>query len=123
LASAEMALAQSAADGVMVGRGAYGRPWRLAQIAAGLAGRAIAATPPPMARLALVLEHYEAMLAFYGRDTGVRHARKHLAWYLADLPDGRALASRVNRLDAPEAVVAALREAFEKVADGPALAA
>jgi len=123
LASAEMALAQSAADGVMVGRGAYGRPWRLAQIAAGLAGRAIAATPPPMARLALVLEHYEAMLAFYGRNTGVRHARKHLAWYLADLPDGRALASRVNRLDAPEAVVAELREAFEKVADGPALAA
>jgi tRNA-dihydrouridine synthase B len=123
LASAEMALAQSAADGVMVGRGAYGRPWRLAQIAAGLAGRAILATPPPMARLATVLEHYDAMLAFYGRDAGVRHARKHLAWYLGDLPEGRTLASRVNRLDVPEAVLAALREAFGKAADGPAMAA
>jgi tRNA-dihydrouridine synthase B len=121
--SAAAALAQSAADGVMVGRGAYGRPWRLAQIAAGLAGREVPATPAPLARLATVLEHYEAMLAFYGRNTGVRHARKHLAWYLADLPDGRALASRVNRLDAPEAVVAALREAFEQAADGLSLAA
>jgi len=52
------------------------------------------------------------MLELYGRHVGSRNARKHLAWYLADLPNGRALASEVNRLDEPEAVCERLREIF-----------
>lgn len=120
LATARRALALSGADGVMIGRGAYGRPWRLAQIAAGLRGRAVPPDPSPAARLALILEHYALMQDFYGRAVGTRNARKHLAWYLADLPNGRALASEINRLDEPGAVTRRLRQIFDKT---PALAA
>ncbi len=111
-ATARRALELSGAHGVMIGRGAYGRPWILAQIAAGLEGRPVPPAPSPAERLELVLEHYALMLELYGRHVGVRNARKHLAWYLADLPDGRALASEVNRLDEPEAVTRRLREIF-----------
>ncbi len=122
-ATAATALARSGAAGVMVGRGAYGRPWRLAQIAAGLRSQPIPPTPTPAERLAIILEHYDAMLGLYGCQTGMRNARKHLAWYLADLPGGRQAASRINRLDDPKAVVVALAEVFAATVDEPALAA
>jgi tRNA-dihydrouridine synthase B len=85
LVSAEDApamLRASGADAVMIGRGAYGQPWIVAQAGAVLAGR----TPPP-APLgdvlgSFILEHYEAMLSHYGIGKGVRIARKHLGWYL-----------------------------------------
>ena len=111
-ATARRALELSGADGVMVGRGAYGRPWILAEIAAGLEGRPVPPAPSAPERLALILEHYELMLELYGRHVGVRNARKHLAWYLAHLPNGRALASEVNRLDEPDSVIGRLREIF-----------
>ena len=120
LATARRALALSGADGVMIGRGAYGRPWRLAQIEAGLKGRPIPPDPSQQARLELVLEHYDLMLTLYGRHVGTKNARKHLAWYLADLPNGRALASELNRLDEPEAVIRRLRQIVDSA---PALAA
>ena len=113
LATARRALALSGADGVMIGRGAYGRPWLLAQIAAGLERRPVPPDPSPAERLELVLEHYDLMLELYGRHVGTKNARKHLAWYLADLPDGRALASEINRLDDPEAVIRRLRQIFD----------
>ena len=78
-ASARAALAASGAAGVMVGRGAQGRPDRLAALAAALAGRA----PPPAPDLAATaLAHYEAALAFYGPELGARVVRKHLGWYM-----------------------------------------
>ncbi len=81
-ASARTALAQSGADGVMVGRGVQGRPWILAQIAAGL-GLATAPQIPREAAFAdLVAGHYTAMLEFYGKTLGSRTARKHLGWYM-----------------------------------------
>jgi tRNA-dihydrouridine synthase len=81
-ATARRALAASGAAGVMVGRGARGRPWVLSEIAARLAGR----TPPPAPRGAaladLVARHHAEMLAFYGAELGARVARKHLGWYM-----------------------------------------
>lgn len=107
LASARAALAQSGADGVMIGRGAQGAPWVPAEIAAGLAGRAFA--PPPYAmRALLMVEHYEAMLSFYGVDLGVRVARKHLGWWLERMPGGGALRARIMGMTTPRAVIAAL---------------
>ncbi len=95
-ASARAALEQSGADGVMVGRGAEGRPWVLAQIAAELRGDRYA--PPTGAALeAVILQHYEAMIAFYGAETGVKTARKHLSWYLERLEGGAALRARIIR--------------------------
>jgi nifR3 family TIM-barrel protein len=91
--AARQALAQSGAAGVMVGRGAQGRPWLLAQIAANLAGRPAPQAPQGAALVDLVATHYQAILAFYGRDLGLRVARKHLGWY-ADAAGGAASARR-----------------------------
>lgn len=80
--TAKTALDQSGADGVMVGRGAQGAPWRLAQISHALYGTPAPQIPQGAALGDLVSEHYEAMLGFYGRDLGMKCARKHLGWYL-----------------------------------------
>ncbi|MDP5216298.1 tRNA dihydrouridine synthase DusB [Ruegeria sp. 2205SS24-7] len=82
LASARMALKRSGADGVMVGRGAQGRPWLLAEIAASLGSSAYPDIPTGPALVDMVSAHYEAMLGFYGPDLGLRVARKHLGWYM-----------------------------------------
>ena len=99
--SAATALAQSGADGVMVGRGAQGRPWMLAQIAHVLFGTAVPTVPTGDDFIAMVAGHYEDMLAFYGKDLGGRVARKHLGWYMdtADTP----IALRRAVLTAPTA--------------------
>lgn len=91
LATAGAALRQSGADGVMIGRGAQGAPWRLAEIAAGLYGQPAPIIPQGSALADLVIEHYDQILGFYGRDLGLRVARKHLGWYLdaSGRPDAR----------------------------------
>ncbi|NKX46437.1 tRNA dihydrouridine synthase DusB [Roseibacterium sp. KMU-115] len=81
-ASAARALRLSGADGVMVGRGAQGRPWALAGIAAALHGTPAPQVPEGAALTDLVTGHHAAMLGFYGRDLGLRVARKHLGWYM-----------------------------------------
>ena len=81
LPSAREALAQSGAAAVMLGRGAQGRPWTVAQIGAELAGQVAPATPQGDALVALISEHYEDMLVEYGTAVGLRAARKHLDWY------------------------------------------
>ncbi|KGD94414.1 tRNA dihydrouridine synthase DusB [Rhizobium sp. YS-1r] len=105
-------LERSGADAVMVGRGAQGRPWHVGW----LAGHA----PPPQDEVAgLVIEHYEAMLALYGREAGLRHARKHLGWYLdrfaSDLPVEEKAAIMISKdpADVSRRMIAALSgEAF-----------
>ena len=81
-ADARMALGLSGADGVMVGRGAQGAPWRLAEISADLFGTTAPVIPTGAALVDLVAEHYEAMISFYGPKMGNRNARKHLGWYM-----------------------------------------
>ncbi len=100
-------LARSGADAVMVGRGAQGRPWHIGW----LAGHA---APSPAEIPALVVEHYEAMLELYGREAGLRHARKQLGWYLdryaADLPveDKAAIMISKDPADVSRRMIAAL---------------
>ncbi len=79
---AQAALEQSSADGVMVGRGAQGKPWLLAQIAHELWGTPAPDVPKGDDLADMVRAHYEAMLGFYGADLGLRVARKHLGWYM-----------------------------------------
>lgn len=81
-ATARQALAKSGANGVMIGRGAQGKPWLLSQIAAELAGAPVTDAPRGGDLADLVCGHYEAMLTFYGKDLGLRVARKHLGWYM-----------------------------------------
>jgi len=93
--SARRALEQSGADGVMIGRGAQGRPWLLAQVAAELYGTPAPEVPIGAALADLVAGHYEAMLGFYGVDLGGRVARKHLGWYMDHAGTGTDLRRRV----------------------------
>lgn len=82
LDTAREALAQSGAAAVMLGRGAQGQPWTVAQIGAGLANHPAPEAPKGTELAALVAEHYEDMLVEYGTAVGLRAARKHLDWYL-----------------------------------------
>jgi len=79
---AEAALKASGAAGVMIGRGAGGAPWLLAEVAARLAGEPAPEAPKGPALAELAREHHEASLAFYGTELGGRVVRKHLGWYM-----------------------------------------
>ncbi|KAA0920943.1 tRNA dihydrouridine synthase DusB [Aquicoccus porphyridii] len=81
-ATARDALAQSRADGVMIGRGAQGRPWALAEVAHDIHGARAPDIPQGEALCDMISDHYDAMLRFYGADLGLRVARKHLGWYM-----------------------------------------
>ena len=109
---AREALRQSGADGVMIGRGAYGRPWLLAQAMAALTGGGTRPDPSLDEQLDLILEQYEAMLSLYGSHTGVNLARKHLGWYTKGLPGSAEFRNRVNQQDDPAVVTAMLREFY-----------
>ncbi|WP_299845386.1 tRNA dihydrouridine synthase DusB [uncultured Paracoccus sp.] len=113
-ASARAALARSGADAVMVGRGAQGAPWRLAQIAHELWGTPAPEVPQGAALAEAVADHYEDILSLYGEELGLRVARKHLGWYAeANGAPGRDL---MMRADSPAATLALIRSCF---ADAP----
>lgn len=80
--SAARALHLSGADGVMVGRGAQGKPWQLQLIAQAVFGAEAPEIPQGGALADMIAGHYEAMLSFYGAELGNRVARKHLGWYM-----------------------------------------
>ena len=113
--SARAALAQSGADAVMIGRGAYGRPWIAAAIGASLTTGSPLAEPDPAARLGIVLDHFRDSLRFYGDLHGVKIFRKHLGWYVeragmpVDTARRREARARVCRLVSPREIEAALR--------------
>ena len=85
---ARRAMELSGADGVMIGRGAQGKPWLLAQIAAELFGEEAPKVPTGEGLADMVIAHYEAMLEFYGPELGLRVARKHLGWYMDEAGTG-----------------------------------
>ena len=111
-AQAGRALAASGAAGVMVGRGAQGAPWRLAEIAHALYGTPAPQVPVGVALAELVGEHYQMMLGFYGRDLGVRVARKHLGWYADAARADPGLRARMLRSDDPAEALGLIAAAF-----------
>ena len=92
------ALRRSGADGVMIGRGAYGRPWFPTQAAHFLQTGERLPDPPLGVQKTILLRHYDAMLTHFGREPGMRAARKHLAWYSRGLPGSAEFRATVNRL-------------------------
>ncbi|HEY0274682.1 MAG TPA: tRNA dihydrouridine synthase DusB [Paenirhodobacter sp.] len=114
-ATARQALADSGAAGVMVGRGAQGAPWRLAEIAHDIYGTPAPVVPVGDALVDLIAEHYESMLSFYGAELGLRLARKHLGWYCmaAQAP----LRAEMMVSTTPKATLELIRAAFgERIA-------
>ena len=110
---ADMALQQSGADGVMVGRGAYGRPWLLGQIMRWLADGTRLPDPPLSEQYRLIDEHYRAMLDHYDVDVGVRCARKHLGWYVKGLHGSAEWRNAVNQEADPAKVLDMLARFYE----------
>jgi tRNA-dihydrouridine synthase len=116
LAEARDALALSGADGVMIGRGAYGAPWMPGRIAKALSTGIDPGDPAPAAQRDILVEHYEAMLSHYGIGLGVRNVRKHLVWALerrvGDETARKAWRHRLCGSEQPREVVAAIRDLY-----------
>ncbi|MFM9977543.1 MAG: tRNA dihydrouridine synthase DusB [Sphingomonadaceae bacterium] len=113
IADAQTALAQSGADGVMIGRGAYGKPWVLAQVMAALTGFPVPADPSIEEQYHLITEHYEAMLAHYGEHVGVNMARKHIGWYTKGLTGSAEFRNRVNQVPDARTALAMLAQFYD----------
>ncbi|MGH6988321.1 MAG: tRNA dihydrouridine synthase DusB [Stellaceae bacterium] len=113
LDDAMRALALSHADGVMIGRGAYGRPWFPAQVAQYLKTGEILPDPPLAMQRDIVVGHYRDMLHHYGSETGLRIARKHVGWYSKGLPQSAEFRNEVNHCDEPERVIAMIRDFYD----------
>jgi tRNA-dihydrouridine synthase B len=113
LDEADRALTESGADGVMIGRGCYGRPWFVAQVIEWLRQRRRRPDPPLAAQYGIIREHYDAMLSHYGTEPGLRIARKHLGWYSKGLPGSAEFRAAVNQADAVPRVKELLRIFYE----------
>ena len=109
---AATALEQSGADGLMIGRGAYGRPWLLGQVMHWLDTGERLPDPSIDEQYTLIVEQYEAMLSLYGVETGVNLARKHLGWYTKGLPGSAEFRNRVNQEPDPHQVLAMLAQFY-----------
>jgi tRNA-dihydrouridine synthase B len=113
LEDADTALEQSGADGVMIGRGAYGKPWLLGQVMQWFENGTRVPDPSIDAQYHLIVEHYRGNLEHYGVDVGVRCARKHLGWYVRGLPGSAEFRNMINRIDDPEQVIGELTRFYE----------
>ncbi|PRY80585.1 nifR3 family TIM-barrel protein [Yoonia maritima] len=113
-ATARQALDLSEADGVMIGRGAQGRPWVLAQVATALHGGPDVKVPEGDALVNLVSTHYEAMLSFYGAELGRKVSRKHLGWYMDDTQADPVLRKAILTHADPRDVLRDLPEALSQ---------
>jgi len=116
LADVDSALEQSGADGAMIGRGSYGRPWLIAQACAHLRGEKID-EPSLSEQRNIVLAHYEAMLSFYGTENGLRIARKHIGWYSSGLPNSAEFRQAVNRSIDTHEVMQTIRDYYARTID------
>ncbi|MEX5576412.1 tRNA dihydrouridine synthase DusB [Pseudophaeobacter sp. A-200-2] len=115
--AAHQALDQSGADGVMIGRGAQGRPWLLAEVAHDLWQTPKPDVPEGKQLFDMVSEHYQAMLSFYGIDLGTRVARKHLGWYMDAAGSGPVLRRAVLTERDPDQVLVLLEAALSEQTD------
>jgi tRNA-dihydrouridine synthase B len=106
------ALSESGADGVMIGRGAYGKPWIINQMAHFLKTGEKLPEPDNATKLATILEHYDEMLSTYGTETGVMMARKHLGWYSAGIPNSAEYRAKTNRLSDHHQIIELTKQFF-----------
>ena len=110
---AQAALTQSGADGVMIGRGSYGRPWLLGQVMEWFRTGRHVPDPSLDEQYRTIAGHYEAMLEHYGTVTGVNMARKHIGWYTKGLPGSAEFRNAVNQEPDPARIRAMLDEFYK----------
>lgn len=112
LADCEQALAESGADGLMIGRGAYGKPWLLGQVMHWFEHGTVLPDPDLQSQYAVLEEHYRAMLDLYGEDIGVKVARKHIGWYTKGLPGSAEFRNLANKEMDASKVLGMLRDFY-----------
>ena len=95
---AKNALDLSKADGVMIGRACYGKPWLIRQIADELINRPSISTPTIFEQREIVLNHFEEMIEHYGAQTGISLAKKHIGWYSSGLKDSAEFRAKINTM-------------------------
>jgi tRNA-dihydrouridine synthase B len=115
-ADARAVLEHTGADGLMIGRAAFGRPWIFREIEHFLATGMQLAAPGPAEIEAVVREHLEGLYALYGEEQGLRVARKHLGWYARGLPGGEGFRQGVVRIEAVAQQRAAVNDYFGRLA-------
>lgn len=113
--SASQALADSGADGIMIGRGAYGKPWFVNQVISYLKSGTAPQEPTLEEQVEIILKHYDEMLELYGTVTGVRMARKHLGWYSSGKFNSAEFRARVMKMDDPKEVKTAVRDYYDQL--------
>ena len=106
------ALDQSGADGLMIGRGSYGRPWVLSQVMHYLETGERRPDPTLEEQYRVIAAHYVAMLEHYGNDVGVNMARKHIGWYTKGLSGSAEFRNKVNQIPDPATVIRMLAEFY-----------
>ena len=111
------ALEASGADGVMIGRGAYGKPWFIRQVIEFLHTGKVPAPPSLAHQLDVIIEHLETMLEHYGHQAGLRIARKHIGWYSKGLPQSAEFRAAVNCVDDATNVRALIHNFFQPLLD------
>ena len=111
---AKKCLEESGADGIMVGRGCYGRPWFINQIMEYLRTGEDQPDPTLDVQKEIVLQHYDSMISHYGSEVGVKMARKHLGWYSKGLYDSAEFRATVNRMLDPKEVMNFIDEFFDR---------
>ena len=109
---AAQALKQSCADGIMIGRGCYGKPWFPSQVASFLATGEHVPDPSNADRCEIALQHYESLLSHYGEGKGIRVARKHLAWSAYGVDGANAFRAKINMETNPRVVRQQIQSLF-----------
>ena len=115
---AQAVLRATGADALMIGRAAQGRPWVFREIAQYLHTGALLAPPLVLEVRRALLAHLQDHYGLYGEFTGVRSARKHIGWYVRDLPGGDAFRARMNGIDSAPLQWQLVADYFEELADG-----
>jgi tRNA-dihydrouridine synthase B len=108
----QAALEQSGADGLMIGRGAYGKPWLLGQFMHWFATGESLPDPDIQTQYAILDEHYRDMLKLYGEEVGAKVARKHVGWYTKGLPGSAEFRNRANKEADPHLVLKMLEDFY-----------
>lgn len=112
--TATLALQQSGADGLMVGRGCYGKPWFLAQLGHYFTHHEILDAPPLSEQKDILIKHYTSILSYYGERSGVRLSRKHISWYSTGLHGSAAFRAAINQMDSSADVIAAIQTFYDQ---------
>lgn len=110
---ASSAREKSGADGVMIGRGTYGKPWLVRQTMDHVSGKPITSAPDLITLRDLILEHYEDMMHYYGTHLGVGIARKHISWYCTGLHGANEFRNEINNINDPQSVLLKVRSYFD----------